>query len=181
MPRRVVGILSLLLVFAFKMRAQGEVVLSIGGEPVKRTEFEYYFRKSHKHTPDSFLSSFINYKLKVHYAHDTGIDTLSAFRRQMAWYRGKLLKKYLVDAEKEEQTVRQLYLRSEQRLQTNDWIRIAHISKYLPQNVGRQGYCSKWILFMQHCREVRIFLRWLAGIQMIRLVRIWEGCYLGCL
>ena len=54
----------------------------------------------------------------------------------MAWYRGKLLKKYLVDAEKEEQTVRQLYLRSEQRLQTNDWIRIAHISKYLPQNVG---------------------------------------------
>lgn len=138
MPRRVVGILSLLLVFVFKMRAQGEVVLSIGGEPVKRTEFEYYFRKSHKHTPDSFLSSFINYKLKVHYAHDTGIDTLSAFRRQMAWYRGKLLKKYLVDAEKEEQTVRQLYLRSEQRLQTNDWIRIAHISKYLPQNVGRQ-------------------------------------------
>ena len=138
MPRRVVGILSLLLVFAFKMRAQGEVVLSIGGEPVKRTEFEYYFRKSHKRTPDSFLSSFINYKLKVRYAHDTGIDTLSAFRRQMAWYRGKLLKKYLVDAEKEEQTVRQLYLRSEQRLQTNDWIRIAHISKYLPQNVGRQ-------------------------------------------
>ena len=53
MPRRVVGILSLLLVFAFKMRAQGEVVLSIGGEPVKRTEFEYYFRKSHKRTPDS--------------------------------------------------------------------------------------------------------------------------------
>lgn len=46
MPRRVVGILSLLLVFAFKMRAQGEVVLSIGGEPVKRTEFEYYFRLS---------------------------------------------------------------------------------------------------------------------------------------
>lgn len=53
----------------------------------------------------SFLSSFINYKLKVHYAHDTGIDALSAFRRPQMWYRGKLLKKYLVDAEKEEQTV----------------------------------------------------------------------------
>ena len=45
MPHRMVGILSLLLVFAFKMRAQGEVVLSIDGEPVKRSEFEYYFRK----------------------------------------------------------------------------------------------------------------------------------------
>lgn len=184
MPRRVVGILSLLLVFAFKMRAQGEVVLSIGGEPVKRTEFEYYFRKSHKHTPDSFLSSFINYKLKVHYAHDTGIDTLSAFRRQMAWYRGKLLKKYLVDAEKEEQTVRQLYLRSEQRLQTNDWIRIAHISKYLPQNVG----CQDELRVLQQMDSVYAALQGGADfsalacrIQMIRLVRIWEGCYLGCL
>ena len=44
MPHRMVGILSLLLVFALEMRAQGEVVLSIDGEPVKRSEFEYYFR-----------------------------------------------------------------------------------------------------------------------------------------
>ena len=39
MPHRMVGILSLLLVFALEMRAQGEVVLSIDGEPVKRSEF----------------------------------------------------------------------------------------------------------------------------------------------
>lgn len=89
-----------------------------------------------------------------------------------------------MDAEKEEQTVRQLYLRSEQRLQTNDWIRIAHISKYLPQNVGRQDE----LRVLQQMDSVYAalqggadFLRWLAGIQMIRLVRIWEGCYLGCL
>ena len=138
MPRRVVGILSLLLVFALEMRAQGEVVLSIDGEPVKRSEFEYYFHKSPKRTPDSFLPSFINYKLKVRYAHDSGIDTLSAFRRQMAWYRGKLLKTYLVDAGEEEQAARQLYKQGEQRLQENDWIRMAHISKYLPQNASRQ-------------------------------------------
>lgn len=138
MPRRVVGILSLLLVFALEMRAQGEVVLSIDGEPVKRSEFEYYFHKSPKRTPDSFLPSFINYKLKVRYAHDSGIDTLSAFRRQMAWYRGKLLKAYLVDAGEEEQAARQLYKQGEQRLQENDWIRMAHISKYLPQNASRQ-------------------------------------------
>ena len=138
MPRRVVGILSLLLVFALEMRAQGEVVLSIDEEPVKRSEFEYYFHKSPKRTPDSFLPSFINYKLKVRYAHDSGIDTLSAFRRQMAWYCGKLLKAYLVDAGEEEQAARQLYKQGEQRLQENDWIRMAHISKYLPQNASRQ-------------------------------------------
>ena len=55
MPHRMVGILSLLLVFALEMRAQGEVVLSIDGEPVKRSEFEYYFRKSSHRTPLSFL------------------------------------------------------------------------------------------------------------------------------
>lgn len=138
MPHRMVGILSLLLVFALEMRAQGEVVLSIDGEPVKRSEFEYYFRKSSHRTPLSFLPSFINYKLKVRYAHDMGIDTLSVFRRQVDWYRGKLLRTYLADAEKEEQAARRLYLQGEQRLQANDWIKIAHISKYLSQNASRQ-------------------------------------------
>ena len=73
MPHRMVGILSLLLVFALEMRAQGEVVLSIDGEPVKRSEFEYYFRKSSHRIPLSFLPSFINYKLKVRYAHDLSL------------------------------------------------------------------------------------------------------------
>ncbi len=57
MPHRMVGILSLLLVFALEMRAQGEVVLSIDGEPVKRSEFEYYFRKS-SHRHPAFFSTF---------------------------------------------------------------------------------------------------------------------------
>lgn len=137
MPRRIVGILLLLLVCVFEMRAQGEVVLHIDGEPVKRSEFEYYYRKSGVQTPKAFLQSFINYKLKVRYAHDIGLDTLSAFRLQLAYYQGKLLNPYLVDLHKEEQDVRQLYERGRRRLQENDWVRIAHISKYLPQNAGR--------------------------------------------
>lgn len=138
MPRGVAGMLSLLLVFALEMRAQGEVVLSVGGEPVTRAEFEYYFRKSSHRTPDAFLPSFIDYKLKVRHAHDTGMDTLPAFRRQLAWYRGKLLRTYRVDVAEEEQAVRRMYLRGEQRLQANDWIRVAHISKYLPQHADHR-------------------------------------------
>lgn len=133
MPHRMVGILSLLLVFALEMRAQGEVVLSIDGEPVKRSEFEYYFRKYSHRTPLSFLPSFINYKLKVRYAHDMGIDTLPVFRRQVDWYRGKLLRTYLADAEKEEQAARRLYLQGEQRLQANDWIKIAILANIYPR------------------------------------------------
>ncbi len=62
MPRRIAGILSLLLVFVLEMRAQGEVVLSIDGEPVRRSEFESYFRKSliARRIPFCLLSSTIN-------------------------------------------------------------------------------------------------------------------------
>lgn len=138
MPHRLVGMLSLLLVFASGMRAQGEVVLSIDGEPVKRAEFEYYFRKSSYRTPDAFLTSFINYKLKVRYAHEMGMDTLPAFRRQVDWYRGKLMEDCRTDAESQEQAARRLYLQGERRLQAAGWIRMAHISKYLPQQAGRR-------------------------------------------
>ncbi len=137
MPLRIVGILSLLLVFACKMRAQGEVVLHIGGEPVHLSEFQYYYRKSPERTPQDFLPSFINYKLKARYASDAGLDTLSSFRMQLSYYQGKLLKSYLTDRNKEEETIRRMYEQGKQRLQESDWVRIAHISKYLPQNASR--------------------------------------------
>lgn len=62
-----------------------------------------------------------------------GIDTLSVFRRQVDWYRGKLLRTYLADAEKEEQAARRLYLQGEQRLQANDWIKIAILANIYPR------------------------------------------------
>ena len=65
---------------------------------------------------------------------DSGLDTVSAFRRQLSFYEGRLVKSYVVDAGMEEQEARFIYERNKQRLQTNDWVRIAHISKYLPQN-----------------------------------------------
>ena len=80
----------------------------------------------------------MNYILKVRYVVDLWLDTLPVFRRQVDWYRGRLLRTYLADAEKEEQAARRLYLQCEQRLQANDWIKIAHISNYLSQNASRQ-------------------------------------------
>lgn len=138
MPRRIVGILSLLLVFAFEMRAQGEVVLYIGGEPVSLSEFKYYYSKSSKRSVEAFLPTFIDYKLKVRYAADSGVDTLSAFRAQLAYYQGKLLKSYWVDPEREEDLARRIYEQAERRMVVKEWVRVAHISKYLPQDVDRR-------------------------------------------
>ncbi|WP_455674149.1 peptidylprolyl isomerase, partial [Phocaeicola sp.] len=139
MPRLLLGVLLLLLVSASTVRAQGEAVLYIDAEPVGCSEFEYYYRKVKGKTPEAYLPAFIDYKLKARFAKDNGLDTLSAFRLQLAYYQGKLLKSYLVDAGKEEQEARQIYERSKQRLQTKDWVQIAHISKYLPQNADRKS------------------------------------------
>ena len=106
MPRYLLGVLLLLLVSVSEMQAQGDVVLYIEGKPVYRSEFEYYYRKAPKQTPEAYLPAFINYKLKVRYAMDSGLDTVSAFRRQLSFYEGRLVKSYVVDAGMEEQEAR---------------------------------------------------------------------------
>ena len=97
MPRYLLGVLLLLLVSVSEMQAQGDVVLYIEGKPVYRSEFEYYYRKAPKQTPEAYLPAFINYKLKVRYAMDSGLDTVSAFRRQLSFYEGRLVKSYVVE------------------------------------------------------------------------------------
>ncbi len=67
----------------------------------------------------------------------TGVDTLPAFRLRLMALQGRLLKPYLTDEVQEEADLRRLYERSQQRLHPTDWVRIAHISRYLPQLVDR--------------------------------------------
>ena len=78
MPRYLLGVLLLLLVSVSEMQAQGDVVLYIEGKPVYRSEFEYYYRKAPEQTPEAYLPAFINYKLKVRYAMDSGLETPAA-------------------------------------------------------------------------------------------------------
>lgn len=137
MPRLLLGVLLLLLVSVSSVRAQGDALLYINAHPISRSEFEYYYQKVKGKTPEAYMPAFVDYKLKVRYAEDCGLDTLSSFRLQLAYYQGKILKSYLIDKEKEAQETRKLYERSTRRLRANDWVRIAHISKYLPQNASR--------------------------------------------
>ena len=101
---------------------------------------------------------------------DSGLDTVSAFRRQLSFYEGRLVKSYVVDAGMEEQEARFIYERNKQRLQTNDWVRIAHISKYLPQNATPVAEQAGLIF---HC--------WHAVIQTMQTAGKSEACCLGCL
>ena len=47
--------------------------------------------------PSEYLDMFINFKLKVLEAKNTGFDTLPAFMNELAGYREQLSKPYLQD------------------------------------------------------------------------------------
>lgn len=69
------------------------VVMTINGEPVTRSEFEYSYNKNNsegvidKKTVEEYVDLFINYKLKVAAAIDAKLDTLTSFQNEFAMYR----------------------------------------------------------------------------------------------
>lgn len=85
-----------------------------------------------------FSKHFIEHKLQVCAARDAGIDTLAAFQASWRAVRARLRKAEELDEAGEEQALRRLYRQSEQRLRNNRWVRVAHITRYLPQQGGSE-------------------------------------------
>ena len=91
MPRRLLGIFILLLASVSMVRAQGDaVLLTVGDEAVTKGEFEHHFRASLEKRADVFLRTYARFKQKVQAAKEQGLDTLSAYRRQVEQYRQAL-------------------------------------------------------------------------------------------
>lgn len=105
---------------AFGLFAQtGEVLLTIDGKPVTKTEFEYIYRKNNsnvfseadKKSAKDYLELYIDFKLKVNEAENLKMDTLSSFRQELAGYRKEAAMPYLTDHNFDEQFVREMYRR----------------------------------------------------------------------
>ena len=83
MPRRLLGILILLLEFVMQVQAQGDaVLLKVGSEAVCVKEFKYFYKRSLNKDVRQFLQSFIDYKVKLQHAKELGLDTLKEYRLQ---------------------------------------------------------------------------------------------------
>lgn len=88
MPRRLPGIFMFLLVSVSVMRAQGDVaLLTVAGETVGKEEFEYHFGKSSEKCAHVFAQAYGRFMQKVQWAKELGLDTLSAYRQQVDYYR----------------------------------------------------------------------------------------------
>lgn len=68
-------------------------IMTINGQPVSRSEFEYSYNKNNsegvidKKTVNEYVDLFVNYKLKVLAALDAHIDTTASFKQEFLQYR----------------------------------------------------------------------------------------------
>ncbi len=93
---------SILIPVAVVAAKKDPIVMTIGNEEVKLSEFEYLYKKNNAQlatdmTIDEYIDMFVNYKLKVCAALDAKLDTLSSYRMDMKKYSSELAEPYRVD------------------------------------------------------------------------------------
>ena len=116
-----------LILFSAALWAQGSdpVLMSINGNPVLKSEFEYIYNKNNsnnsldKKTLDEYVDLFINFKLKVEEAKAQGIDTTKSFVNELAGYRSQLTKPYLTDSKVDEQIIKEAYERMKEDVEVS--------------------------------------------------------------
>ncbi len=139
--------LSLLLaVAALGVHAQDSndpVIMTIAGQPILRSEFEYSFNKNNsesvidKKNLNDYLELFVNYKLKVAQAMADGIDTTAAFREEFAGYRDQQILPAMITDDDIEREAKLLYNETKRRVDgTGGMIRTAHILVGVKQNAS---------------------------------------------
>jgi len=119
--KKVVSILLLAIVtLTIKAQEKDPVLLTIGGNDVKLSEFNAIFNKNNtneKATDESiqeYLDLYIKFKLKVKEAEDLGYDTLPKFKNELKGYRKQLAQPYLTDKEVTEELIKEAYERMKQ-------------------------------------------------------------------
>ena len=118
------------------------VVMSINGQPVLRSEFEYSYNKNNsegvidKKTVKEYVDLFVNYKLKVAAALDAKLDTLSSFKNEFAQYRDLQIRPSFVTNEDVERKSVEIYMDTKKSIGPQGLIRPAHILLRLNQKAG---------------------------------------------
>ncbi len=102
------------------------VLLTIGGTPVTRSEFERVYRKNNTrediNSPEAireYLQLFINYKLKVKEAEMLKMDTAQAFINELNGYKKQLAQPYLTDKEVTEELIKEAYERMKKEVRAS--------------------------------------------------------------
>lgn len=89
-------------IVAMSSKDKKGVIMTVDGEEIPTDEFIYLFQKNNQQqaqpqTLDEYLQLFEIYRLKVAEAKSQGIDTLTAFKKEMNTYKRELLEPYISD------------------------------------------------------------------------------------
>ena len=91
---RLKALFAALMLFSTWGWAQNDpAIMTINGQPVSRSEFEYSYNKNNadgvidKKSVEEYVDLFVNYKLKVQAALDAKLDTLKSFKQEFLTYR----------------------------------------------------------------------------------------------
>lgn len=125
---------------AMAQQSADPVVMTVAGEPVTRSEFEYNFNKNNtdavvdKKSVREYADLFAVYKMKVRAALDAKMDTVSSFKKEFRHYRDLQIRPMLVPDVVVEKQCEDYYNGMLEVLGGKDLIRPAHILVLLPQN-----------------------------------------------
>ena len=137
-------LVSILCAFAITAGAQTSdpVVMTINGQNVTRSEFEYSYNKNNgdevieKTTVEQYVPLFVNYKLKVAAALDARLDTLASFKAEFAKYRDQQVRPSIVTSEDVANEARKIYDDRQKMIGDKGLIRPAHILIRLAQKAS---------------------------------------------
>ena len=138
-------ILTLCIVASLVAGAQEQVVMTIDGEPVYKSEYDYNYNKNNsddvveKMTPREYADLYAVYRIKVRAAMDARMDTLTSFKKEFRMYRDKQIRPLLVSDDDVEKGCRDYYDRMKESLQGKDLILPAHIFVRVMQNDGAEA------------------------------------------
>ena len=124
---------------AVAMAQTDPVIMTVNGQPVLRSEFEYSYNKNNsegvidKKTVDEYVDLFINYKLKVIAALDEKYDTLKSFKKEFAQYRDQQLRPMLVTDADVEAEAHRIYDQTVERIGPDGLVQVSHILLRLNQ------------------------------------------------
>ncbi len=118
-------------------------IMTINGQPVCRSEFEYSYNKNNsegvidKKSVNDYVDLFINYKLKVQAALDAHLDTLSSFKKEFLEYRDQQVRPAMIDERDVEAEAHKIYDETKQRvIERGGLLKPAHILIRLGQKAS---------------------------------------------
>ncbi len=115
--------IHLLGLTAILAKSDNPTVMTINGNDISLSEFEYIYNKNNtnkvidKKTFDEYVDMFVNFKLKVEEAKSLKMDTLPAFKKEYNGYVAQLSKQYMKDDTRQKELLQEAYNRRKEEVE----------------------------------------------------------------